>query len=205
VDLSVESLSRFRAVCEDTGETPLANVVERVAERLGPGPHLDYNAVFGAIEADADDHEVKLTAKRIKLLQAELTSRDETARPVVRKRSRLKAETVSEREALYGRYSVETAGRSWLVEYEPDTELRDTEQVPLLEEGGIGAFLRREVLPHAPDAWIDEDKTVIGYEISFTRHFYKPRKQRGTDEIRAEIFALEEEAEGLLARIMKAG
>ena len=64
-------------------------------------------------------------------------------------------------------------GRPRVVEYEPDTDLRDTEQVPLTEPAGewrdgIEAFIRREVLPHAPDAWIDETKTKIGYEISFT-------------------------------------
>ena len=61
------------------------------------------------------------------------------------------------------------------MEYEPDSELRDTEQVPLLEAGGIEAFFRREVLPYVPDAWIDEEATKIGYEISFTRYFYKPQ------------------------------
>ena len=66
-------------------------------------------------------------------------------------------------------------GKARVVEYEPDSELRDTETVPLTEPGGIEAFIRREVLPHAPDAWIDEAKTTIGYEISFTRYFYKPQ------------------------------
>ena len=89
-----------------------------------------------------------------------------------------------------------------MVEYEPDTDLRDTEQVPLLEDGGIEAFIRREVLPHAPDAWIDEDKLKIGYEISFTRYFYKPQPLRSLEEIRADILALEKETEGLLAEII---
>jgi hypothetical protein len=53
----------------------------------------------------------------------------------------------------------------------------DTEQIPLLEEGGIEAFLRCEVLPYAPDAWLDEGKTQIGYEVSFTRHFYQEAAQ----------------------------
>ena len=53
-----------------------------------------------------------------------------------------------------------------VVEYEPDTDLRDTEQIPLLEEGGIDAFLRREVLPYAPDAWYTPDSVKVGYEIS---------------------------------------
>jgi type I restriction enzyme M protein len=64
------------------------------------------------------------------------------------------------------------------VEYEPDPELRDTEQVPLLEDGGIAGFFGREVLPHLPDAWIDDSATRIGYEISFTRYFYKPERMR---------------------------
>ena len=59
----------------------------------------------------------------------------------------------------------------------------DTEQVPLLEEGGIDAFLRREVLPHVPDAWYDPDSVKTGYEISFTRYFYKPQPLRTLEEI----------------------
>ena len=89
-----------------------------------------------------------------------------------------------------------------IVEYEPDPELRDTEQVPLLEDGGIEAFFRREVLPHVPDAWIDESATKIGYEISFTRYFYKPQPLRTLEEIRADIEALEKETEGLLGQIL---
>jgi type I restriction enzyme M protein len=89
-----------------------------------------------------------------------------------------------------------------VVEYEPDSELRDTEQVPLLEPGGIEAFIRREVLPHAPDAWIDEASIKTGYEISFTRYFYKPQPLRTLEEIRADILALEKETEGLLFEII---
>jgi len=74
--------------------------------------------------------------------------------------------------------------------------------VPLLEDGGIEAFIRREVLPHAPDAWIDEASTRTGYEISFTRYFYKPQPLRSLEEIRADILALEQETQGLLAEIL---
>ncbi len=92
-----------------------------------------------------------------------------------------------------------------MVEYEPDPDLRDTEQVPLLEPGGIEAFIRREVLPYTPDAWIDKSATKIGYEISFTRHFYKPQALRSLEEISADILALEKETEGLLDEIVKGG
>ncbi len=105
---------------------------------------------------------------------------------------------------LRGLFPVTIDGKRCVVEYEPDSDLRDTETVPLQEPGGIEAFIRREVLPHAPDAWIDEAKTTIGYEISFTRYFYKPQPLRPLEAIRAEILALERETEGLMADIIGA-
>jgi type I restriction enzyme M protein len=67
----------------------------------------------------------------------------------------------------------------------PDTALRDTENVPLSEE--IATYFKREVLPHAPDAWIDDDKTKVGYEIPFNRHFYVFKPPRALSEIDAEL------------------
>jgi hypothetical protein len=90
-----------------------------------------------------------------------------------------------------------------IVEYEPDSDLRDTEQVPLLEDSGIEAFICREVLPYTPDAWIKGDATRTGYEVSFTRHFYKPQPLRTLEEIGADILAIEKEAEGLLDGLLK--
>ena len=99
--------------------------------------------------------------------------------------------------------STETIGSQRVtVEYESDPDLRDTEQVPFLEAGGIEAFLLQEVLSHAPDAWVDRSKTVIGYEISFARHFYKPQPLRTLHEIEADIRALEKETEGLLDDVL---
>ena len=103
---------------------------------------------------------------------------------------------------LQGYFVTEIDGKSVVVEHEPDTELRDTEQVPLNEKGGIEAFLQREVLPYAPDAWYMESSIKIGYEVSFTRHFYKPEPMRSLDEIRADILAVEKETEGLLEEIL---
>jgi type I restriction enzyme M protein len=103
---------------------------------------------------------------------------------------------------LRGLFEVAIEGRPAVVEYEPDPDLRDTEQVPLLEDGGIEAFLKREVLPHAPDAWYVSESVRTGYEISFTRYFYRPQPLRTLEEIRADILALEKETEGLLSEII---
>jgi type I restriction enzyme M protein len=78
----------------------------------------------------------------------------------------------------------------------------DTEQIPLDYPGGIDAFIQAEVLPYAPDAWVDEKKTQIGYEISFTKHFYKPVQLRPLAEIVADIRALEAETDGLLEEVL---
>ena len=105
---------------------------------------------------------------------------------------------------LHGLFQTTIDGELAVVEYEPDTDLRDTEQIPLTEEGGIEAFLKREVLPHAADAWYKADSVKIGYEISFTRHFYKPQPMRSLEEIHADILTLEQESEGLLGEIIGA-
>ena len=107
-----------------------------------------------------------------------------------------------EPDPLRGLFAATIEGMPSVVEYEPDTDLRDTEQIPLQEDGGIEAFLRREVLPYAADAWYQPDNVKIGYEISFTRYFYKPQPMRTLEEIRADILAVEKETEGLLGKIL---
>ena len=195
VDLSTVRLERFEKICAKGKEKPLANLARRVAETLGAGPHLDFNAFMNTCDADADKHGVKLIAKRKKLLQSELCDTSEEAAPVLKKVHKPGKATP---DPIHGLFEDEVNGKTCVVEYEPDTALRDSEQVPLLEEGGIEAFFRREVLPYTPDAWIDPDKTLVGYEISFTRHFYRPAPMRTLDEIKADIYALELETEGLL-------
>ena len=81
-----------------------------------------------------------------------------------------------------------------------DTSLRDTENIPLKED--IQQYLKREVLPHVPDAWIDETKTNVGYEINFTKYFYEYKPLRSLAEIRADILALEEKTDGMLKNLL---
>lgn len=87
-------------------------------------------------------------------------------------------------------------------QFKPDKTLTDTEQVPLTYPGGVDAFVEKEVRPFAPHAWVDEDKTVIGYELSFTKYFYKPVQLRTLEEITADLRALEAQSQGLMAEIL---
>ena len=108
------------------------------------------------------------------------------------------------RDPLHGLFAAIIKGKTATVEYEPDPDLRDTEQIPLLEDGGVDAFLRREVLPYAEAAWYNPATVKVGYEINFNRHFYKPQPMRPLDKIVADIVALENESEGLLSQIISA-
>ncbi len=201
-DFSPRKLGEFDTACHEVDETPLSLLVQRVAGQLGPGPHMDFNAVKAACKSDAAAHGVKLTVKRLKILRSELTAVDEAAEPVIHKIGKPGKKSA---DPLHGLHEAKVDGKPRVVEYEPDSNLRDTEQIPLLEEGGVEAFFRREVLPHAPDAWIDPSKTRVGYEISFTRHFYKPEPMRTLEEIRAELKTLQTEADGLLDEIIEQG
>ena len=136
------------------------------------------------------------SSKEIKTFIAEGKT-DEHGVPVLKKINK-----TGKSDPVHGLFERTIAGKQCIVEYEPDSSLRDTEQVPLLEDGGIEAFFKREVLPYVPDAWIDDNKAQIGYEVSFTRYFYKPVQMRTLDEIMADIRALEKETDGLLNEIV---
>jgi type I restriction enzyme M protein len=199
VDLSATNRNQFRRACIEADDEPLADLVDGVAARCGSGLHTDFNRFITEVELDADEYGVKITAKRRKLLQSALTEPDAEAEPVIAKVHRAGKANPDPLRGLFAEY---IDGQRFVIGYEPDTELRDTETVPLTEPGGIEAFIQREVLPYAPDAWIDESKTDIGYEISFARYFYRPQALRSLEEIRADILAVEKETEGLLHAVV---
>ena len=179
----------------------LVETAKALRERLGDGLFEDHNLFRNRVEATLKDRGIKLPAADLKQLYKAVSWRVETAPPVIAKVHR---GGKVQADPLRGLFAA-TVGKPAIVEYEPDPDLRDTEQIPLLEEGGIEAFIRREVLPYAPDAWIQKDATKIGYEISFTRHFYKPKPLRTLDEIRADILTVVQETEGLLDGLLKRG
>lgn len=181
------------------GETDLQSLVESVGDVMAKGPHRDANQWLELAERVAKGQGMRWTAKKAKLLLTHLGERDEKASPLVAKVFKPGKQAA---DPLKGFFSVELAEGVRVVQYESDPELRDTEQVPLLEEGGIEAFLTREVLPYAPEAWYDPSSVKTGYEVSFTRYFYKPQPLRSLVEIRADILALEKETDGLLGEIV---
>ena len=154
---------------------PLAAVAELIAGRLGPEGRIetttDQSAFTKSLKSILTKANITLTAPQLKALLSGLSERDDSA-PIV----------------------TDAKGNPL-----PDTDARDTENVPLGED--IHEYFAREVLPHVPDAWIDESKTKIGYEIPFTRHFYKYVPPRSLDEIDADLNKLVREITELLNEV----
>ncbi len=185
---------------------------------VGKEPHHDFNEVQRLLKQWLKVQGLKATAKQLKLLWAAFTERDENAQPVVQGTRRTASVVQGMRKAILSdqiEHAVVQGTRKTILSdqdlkrvprtapgvYKPDPKLRDTENVPLTE--AIEAYFAREVLPHVPDAWIDDSKTVRGYEISFTKYFYQYQPLRSLDEIVADIQALEAETEGLLEKIVQ--
>ena len=185
-------------------DASLVETANALRQELGGDLFEDHNIFRDRVDDALKKVAIKLTAPDLKHILRAVSWRVETAPPVIAKVHKPGKATV---DPLHGRYASPVGDKKLVLEYEPDSDLKDTEQVPLLESGGIEAFIRREVLPYTPDAWINPDPkaTKIGYEISFTRHFYQPQPLRTLDEIRADILAVEKEAEGLLDELLKGG
>lgn len=135
---------------------------------------MDYNQTIADLEKAVKKAGLKWPKKRQEAIRKFFTTVDENAAVVLDKND----------------------------EPEADTNLKDSEQIPLLYEGGIEGFFKNEIEPYVPDAKIDEDSAIVGYELSFTKYFYKPVQLRDASEIIADIRAIEQSTDGLLASII---
>ena len=180
----------------------LARFVDRVATVLGAGPRLDFNLFLMAVQLDARPAGVKLTAKRKKLLRTWLGFRDENAQPVIRKVHKPGVEA----DPLRGRFKTrrQHPPRSGRIRTGSPNCAIPSRFRCIGDRGASKPSCSVRCCPTPPTAWYQsESKVKIGYEISFTRYFYKPKPMRTLEEIRADILALEQETEGLLGEILE--
>lgn len=199
VHLTKENLLHFKNKCLEANETYLYDVLKAVSKKLGEEPCLNYNYFINEVELEASKSSLKLTSIRKKLITHNLATPNERAEAVIKKTYKRGS---IEANPLYGLFEIKQKDKKFIVEYEPNPDLQDFEQVPLLEEGGINSFINREVIPFTPDIWVDPSSTKVGYEISFAKYFYKPEPVRTLEEIKADIYSCEQESEGLLEEII---
>lgn len=173
VSINDNTINEFKSICSENKAEKLYEFILENKEHFVAETN-DYNE-FKAILDNLVKGNIKLASKDIKLIRQAFCTVDEKAKEVISKKNK------------DGSY-----------EYEKDPDLSDTEQIPLLYEGGIEEYFKKEVLPYAPDTWIEQDKTKIGYELSFTKYFYKHTELRSLEEIESEISDIEKEAQELL-------
>jgi len=197
----------------------IMQAAQQLAEKIGGGEFLDFNRFEGIVDDALKALGLKLAAPARKQILNAVSWRDERAEKVVKKIHKLNASKLNEllsqlgttRDKLgdYGYMATnQQSATGEYIEYEPDSELRDTENVPLALDNSLSAssvihdYFIREVRPHVDEAWIAIDKTVIGYEISFNKYFYQHKPLRSLEEVTAEILALEAETDGLLKQLV---
>ena len=171
---------RYRMTAEDKARfldalPHLLDDVQAIDKQLGREPRDDWNMVLRDIQKLLKQRESKWKAPELKLFRDVFTAKEPDAKPV--KATKKNAST----------------------EFEPDTALRDFENIPLTDD--IEDYFEREVRPYVPDAWMDRDKDTVGYEINFNRHFYIYTPPRPLEEIDADLKAAEAEIMRLLREV----
>ncbi|MCI5147338.1 MAG: SAM-dependent DNA methyltransferase, partial [Candidatus Electrothrix sp. AR3] len=183
-------------------------VAEFLLQEMGTAEYSDFNQFSDQVDAVLKASKTKLSASEKKSIFSAVTWYDAGAAKVVQKRLRLNRDKrmalcerlgcVEEDLPDYGYFPDEKKG-GFLV-YETASALRDTENIPLKEE--VHGYFLREVKPHIAEAWMDLEKTKIGYEISFNKYFYQHKPLRGLEEVAGEILALEKKSDGLIMDIL---
>jgi type I restriction enzyme M protein len=180
-------------------------------QKTGNQEFADFNNFNNQVDEVLKTEKIKLSASEKNQIYAAVSWYDETSEKVIKKTEKLSGDKLNRllhhldctKDQLpdFGYYPTDIKGEYTV--YETQTDLRDSESVPLAES--IHDYFLREVKPHVPEAWIDLDKTKIGYEISFNKYFYQHKPLRSIEEVSDEILALEQESEGLIMEILKMG
>lgn len=209
-EISLNAKNKKAFLSEKTwqDQRTLMATAERLMSVIGQQVWDDYNTFSEQFESTLKAENIRLSAAEKKQILNAMSWRDENAAKIIKKKHKLDAK---KREALLAKLGISeekladygywpTGKDGEYIEYETDSDLRDTENVPLKED--IHDYFLREVRPHVEDAWLDIGKTTIGYEISFNRYFYQHQPLRSLDEVTQDILQLEAETEGLLKKLV---
>lgn len=195
-------------------QADLLKTATELMQAIGTAEYNDFNLFKEKVEEVMKAKKVKLSASEKNAILNAVSWYDADAEKVIKSTTKLTGDKLEqllehldckENElANHGYFATpkngEPASRGWYVEYETESDLRDTENVPLKEN--IYEYFLREVKPHVAEAWINLDFTKIGYEISFNKYFYRHKPLRAIEEVSSDILKLEELSDGLIREIL---
>lgn len=189
----------------------LLQVAQGLMQAIGQQKFNDFNTFRMLVDEKLKALKIKLQASELNAIMNAVSWYDASAEKVTKGTVKLSGDKLDRlldhldcTEIQLPDFGYYPSGKkSEYVQYETESDLRDTENVPLKES--IYAYFLREVKPHVSEAWINPDATKIGYEISFNKYFYRHKPLRSIEEVSADILALESESDGLIREILKLG
>jgi len=186
----------------------LLNAAKQIMKVIGTAEYNDFNIFRDKVDVELKDSKAKMSASEKNAILNAVSWYDATAEKVIKGITKLAGEKlerlldhlgcVENQLADYGYFTTKKKGE--YLEYETESDLRDTENIPIKEN--IYEYFLREVKPHVPEAWINLDATKIGYEVSFNKYFYHHKPLRSIEEVSADILQLESESDGLIREIL---
>jgi type I restriction enzyme M protein len=190
----------------------LMNTAKQLMHAIGTEVYMDFNAFSEKIATTAKALKLDVKTTTLNVIARAMSVTDPEARPVIKKRHHVGSKDVAslvdtfgvdeKRLADYGFFPGEKGSYvCQYVEYEPDSDLRDTEKIPVKED--IYDYFQREVRPYVADAWINLPPTKIGCEISFNKYFYKPAPLRTLEENERDILELDRQSQGFIQSLFK--
>ncbi len=187
----------------------LLDTATLLMQKIGTEEFNDFNLFTAKVDKVLKDEKIRLNASEKNQILTAVSWYDETAEKVIRKIEKLSGDKLEnllkqlnctvEQLPDFGYYP--SGKKDHYITYESQSDLRDSENIPLSET--IHGYFLREVKPHVDEAWIDLDKTKIGYEISFNKYFYQHKPLRSIDEVVQELLELEKLSEGLIKEIIE--
>ncbi len=208
IDLNAKKRKALVAATTWTKQKAILDIAQHLLNTIGSDVYSNFNDFQKIVEAELKAQKSQLSGSERNLIYAAVSWYDGTADKVIKKTQKFKDDKLEEflhrldctAEQLpdYGYYP--TAKKNEYTIYETESDLRDYENVPLKEN--IYNYFLQEVKPHVEEAWIDLEKTKIGYEISFNKYFYQHKPLRSIEEVSTEILDLEKENEGLVMDIL---
>lgn len=183
-------------------------VAKSLMHAIGTEVYMNFNKFSDLIVEKAKSLDIKVSASVLNSIAKVMSETDPNAEPVVKKIHKANSKDIEKLETVYGitddrlaDYGYATGAKGTYVEYETDSDLRDSEKIPVKED--IYEYFQREVRPYVDDAWINLPPTKIGCEISFNKYFYKPAPLRSLEENEADILALDEQSQGFIKSLFE--
>lgn len=208
LDLSSKKRKQLTSLDNWKKQKAIFETAKLLLEKIGTDEYNNFNLFSDRVDSVLKAEKIKITKGVKNKIFASVSWYDESAIKVIKKTIKLSGDKLNkllhhlnctvEQLPDFGYYP--SKNKDEYINYESQSNLRDSENVPLNES--IHEYFLREVKPHVEEAWIDLDKTKIGYEISFNKYFYQHKPLRDIEEVGKEILELEQESEGLIMDIL---